>query len=212
MPPKIPSYRLHKASGQAFVQLKGHRFYLGKHGTPESEEKYSRFIAELLVSPHSTEKKVALANNGEPLLMVQLIAAYWEYAQTYYTRNGKRSGWLVHIRMVLRILRETYGHTPAVEFGPLSLKALRQKMIDKGKSRKYINKLMAIVPRIFKWAAGEELVPGAVYVNLRTVEGLQQGRTVGPPQSPRSYLEWQTRSPAAHQIGPPKRFPAIRLE
>ena len=26
----IPSYRLHKASGQAFVELGGRRFYLGK--------------------------------------------------------------------------------------------------------------------------------------------------------------------------------------
>ena len=29
----IPNYRLHKASGQAVVELDGRTFYLGKHGS-----------------------------------------------------------------------------------------------------------------------------------------------------------------------------------
>ncbi len=44
----------------------------------------------------------------------------------------------------------------AAEFGPLALKALRQKLIDAGHSRGYINKVVAIVPRVFKWAVAEE--------------------------------------------------------
>ena len=43
---KPPSYRLHKGSGQAFVQIKGRRYYLGKHDTLESRERYQRFLAE----------------------------------------------------------------------------------------------------------------------------------------------------------------------
>ena len=43
---------------------------------------------------------------------------------------------------------------------------------------------MAIVPRIFKWGASEELVPGAVYQNLRTVEGLRKGRCDSPDHPP----------------------------
>jgi integrase len=37
---------------------------------------------------------------------------------------------------------------------------------------------------MFKWAAGEELVPGSVYVNLQTVEGLRKGRTSAPDHPP----------------------------
>ncbi len=48
--PRIPKYRRH-ATGQAFVQVKGERFYLGKYGTEESKEEYRRFIAELTTSP-----------------------------------------------------------------------------------------------------------------------------------------------------------------
>jgi len=29
---RVPKYRLHKASGQALVQIDGRRIYLGKHG------------------------------------------------------------------------------------------------------------------------------------------------------------------------------------
>ena len=47
---KPPTYRLH-ATGQAFVQWKGKRFYLGKHGSNESKERYSRFVAEVWSKP-----------------------------------------------------------------------------------------------------------------------------------------------------------------
>jgi len=40
----------------------------------------------------------------------------------------------------------------------------------------------------------------------------QYAQPVGPPQSSRFCLERQTRSPVAHRTGPPRRFPAIRLE
>ena len=42
----IPNYRLHKSTGQAFVELSGRRFYLGKHGSKASREEYERRIAD----------------------------------------------------------------------------------------------------------------------------------------------------------------------
>jgi hypothetical protein len=42
----IPKYRLHRGSGQAFVQIKGKRHYLGVYDSPKSKEAYFRFIAE----------------------------------------------------------------------------------------------------------------------------------------------------------------------
>lgn len=43
---RTPSYRLHKPTGQAVVTLGGKDLYLGKHGTPESREKYDQLIVE----------------------------------------------------------------------------------------------------------------------------------------------------------------------
>ena len=45
---RTPKYRLHKASGQALVQLDGRRIYLGKYGTPESKERYRRLVTKWL--------------------------------------------------------------------------------------------------------------------------------------------------------------------
>jgi integrase len=106
-----------------------------------------------------------------------LGASYLRFAKDYYTKNGRPSDWLCHIRLIVTKLCDLYGRTPAIDFGPLKFKAIRQTLIDAGHSRPYINKLMAIVPRVFKWAAAEELLPASVYHSLRTVEGLKKGRT-----------------------------------
>ena len=118
------------------------------------------------------------------ITITELAAAYWEFVQAYYVKNGKPSGWLDHIRLMLRKVREIYGLTPAVDFGPLKLKAIRQTLIDAGHSRVYINKLVPIITRMFKWAAAAEIIPGGVYHALRTVEGLRRGRTEAPETKP----------------------------
>ena len=50
MNPRPPSYRLHKQSGQAIVTLNGRDHLLGRHGTPESKDKYNRLIAEWIAA------------------------------------------------------------------------------------------------------------------------------------------------------------------
>ena len=44
--PRLPSYRHHKPTDQAFVELNGKRHYLGKFGTRPSRTEYRRMIAE----------------------------------------------------------------------------------------------------------------------------------------------------------------------
>jgi len=177
----VPKYRHHKGSGQAFVQVKGKRHYLGKWDSPESKERYSAFVGELAVRPSLPPSFLPGDNQ---ITITEVCAVYWEHAQRYYCKNGKPSGWLAHIRLMLRKLRETYGLTPAADFGPIKLKAIRQTLIDAGHSRPYINKLVPIIPRMFKWAASEEIVPGGVYHALRTIEGLRKGRTVAHETKP----------------------------
>jgi hypothetical protein len=42
----VPKYCLHKARGLAYVRDRGKVRYLGKHGSPESQEAYARFLIE----------------------------------------------------------------------------------------------------------------------------------------------------------------------
>ena len=138
---KPPSYRLHKARNQAFVQFRGRRFYLGTYGTEESKERYRRFLAEVWVKADAAQVVIQPAPD---ITVVEVTAAYWQHAEGYYVTNGQPSGWLYHIRLVLRVLRELYGTSPAAEFGPIRLKTLRDQLILGNRSRKYVNKLVGV--------------------------------------------------------------------
>ena len=185
---KVPSYCLHKASGKAVVRLDGRDVYLGKHGSPESHEKYERAIAEWRIGHNGSavppDRSIAPNPENTVLTVNQVILAFWQHAETYYVKNGKPTRELAHFRIALKWLRRLYGRTPASEFGPLALKAIRQKGVEctskqtkERLSRRYINQQIDRIKRIFKWAVSEELVPPSVYQGLSTVRGLQYGRT-----------------------------------
>ncbi|MCC9608550.1 site-specific integrase [Blastopirellula sp. JC732] len=179
---RVPKYCHHAPSDQAYVRVSGRTIYLGKHGSNESHEAYGRLIAELATSDQkSTPHRPVDAND---LALAELCEAYQNHAEQYYRKGGKLSPWINHIRLATERLCKLYGTTPAVEFGPLRLKAFRQTLIDTGNSRRYINKLIAIIPQVFKWGASEELVPASTYEALRTVEGLKKGRTTAPETEP----------------------------
>jgi integrase len=179
----VPKYCLHKPSGRAYVRIHGKVVYAGDYGTAESKAKYGRLVAELATSSVSA---LSVVHATKTLTVVELADAYWQFAQGYYRRkDGIPSGWLRHIHLVLtKHLAALYGHTPAADFGPKAFKAIRQAMIDAGHSRQYINKLMPVIVRAFKWAAAEEIVSAEVYHALQTVEGLKRGRTDAPDTEP----------------------------
>jgi hypothetical protein len=90
------------------------------------------------------------------------------------------------VQSVIKRLRQWYGKTQAVEFGPLALKALRQRMIDEGLSRNAINRHVGRIRRIFRWAASEELLPVTTHQALPTVPGLRKGRGEARESDPRA--------------------------
>ncbi len=91
-----------------------------------------------------------------------MILCYWKHAAAYsgFTEDADR-GDAYSLRDALRVLKELYGRTPARDFGPLALKASRTAMLAKDWSRTYANAQVDRVLRMFRWAAEEELLPGA---------------------------------------------------
>ena len=77
--------------------------------------------------------------------------------------------------MHLKPLRVLYGMTLVTEFGPMSLKTVRQSFVNDKICRNEINKRTRRIVRLFKWGVAEELVPAAVHQALKTVEGLKRG-------------------------------------
>src|SRR4051794_22801812 len=86
---KLPSYSLHKPSGQAKVRFNGKTTYLGKFGTAESHQRYADFIARI---PKPEVTVVAEPAPGASLLVGEVVLRYYQHAQTYYVRDGVPTG------------------------------------------------------------------------------------------------------------------------
>lgn len=168
----LPKYRKHKASGQAVVTIDGKDFYLGPHRSKASRLEYDRLIGEWVQNGRSLPS----GGSGDTTI-VELVAAYWRFTKGYYAKNGRPTDELASIRIALKYLKEGYGDTPAAKFGPLALKAIRQKMIDSDGSRVYIYKLVGRIKRCFRWGVEQELVPVSVHQALATVAGIAKGKT-----------------------------------
>ena len=124
---KLPSYRLHKRSGQAIVNLSGKDFYLGPHGTKTSKHEYDRLIAEWLANGRS----LLAEGQANATTISDLCADYWRFCKTYYIKNGKPTDEQAGVRAALRQLRKQYGSSLAVDFGPLALEGVRDKMVSR---------------------------------------------------------------------------------
>jgi integrase len=155
------------------VWLDGHDVYLGLHAKPESRQKYDRLIAEWLANGR---RQAPVSQQAQ---MVDLLAAFTGHAQTYYSGSREFRNFLLAMRPV----RSLYGHTPVAEFSPLALRAVRQKFIEGGWCRTYINHQVNRVRHIVKWGVGMGLAPAAVLDALRAVEPLRKNRDANVRES-----------------------------
>jgi hypothetical protein len=176
MPTPVPSYRQHKPSGQAVVTLNGADFYLGPWNSPASRLEYDRRISEWLANGRQLPDAVPLG----ALSVVELADAFLEFAQGYYVQEGHTTKEYTTYEDLLKLVVELYGRVTVGEFGPLSLKAVREKLVQKGLVRQSINGHVHRIRRVFKWGVENQLVPALVLEGLRAVAPLKKGRTTAP--------------------------------
>ncbi len=172
--PRQPSYRLHKASGQAVVTINHHDHYLGVHGTPESRLRYERLITTWMAG----EPAPAPQANPADATIVELCVMYLrDFAEKHYVKNGKPTSEITNVKRAIRCLRECYAALPVREFSPLKLKACRDRLIQDGLCRSNVNRYAAIMIRIMAYGVENELVGGDVWHALQAVKPLQAGRS-----------------------------------
>jgi integrase len=183
-PPSVPKYRRHKQSGQAIVTLPdglGVRrdHVLGAYGSAASKQKYDRLVGEWQARGRS------LSTAGSAITVNELIHRFRDHARRHYVRpDGTETNEVTEYQHSLRPVRKLYGMTPARDFGPLALKAVREQFVALGWSRGVVNRRVGRIRHVFKWAASEQLVSGSVYLELMTVAGLRVGRTRAPEPEP----------------------------
>lgn len=170
-----PSYRHHRASGQAVVTLCGRDFYLGRFGSKASQLQYDRTISLWL---NAGRTLAFLRDAKADLTVTQVCAAFWQHAKTHYVHSdGSPTQELANYKRVIAPLRELFGRTLVTEFGPIKLKVVRDRLVADGLARETINHHVSRIRNLFRWGVANELVPSEIHQALCAVAGLQRGRT-----------------------------------
>ncbi len=191
---KAPSRRYH-LSGQSVVTIDGKDFYLGKHDSPESIARYAVLIAQYqqngcrLPESFSMDEIVQRVNlilgtglasqyqADEPITVRHVTASFREFAKIRYVDGSQE---LPRINRLCDELDEHDGSLEANQFGPLALQRQRDRWVKSGISRRYVNRQVNLVVRIFKRAVSQELVESSTWQRLKSIEPLRQGQTTAP--------------------------------
>lgn len=164
-----PRIRKQKCSGRphrAYILWHDQKIYLGRWGSPESHARYDRIIAE------GNFDNGASPITGTDITVAELALQYLRHCDSYYRDSNEGD----NVKLALRPVVNLYGDVPASQFGPKALRACRDRLVEQGGSRKYVNKHAVRIRGAFRWAVAEELIPSSVYEALKAVAGLKRGR------------------------------------
>ena len=105
----VPSYRLHKQSGQAIVTFPdgcgGRRDYLlGPYGSPESRAEYARLLAEW----EANSRRLPKAPAASDLTVNKIFNRLWPQVEAHYRRpDGSPTSEVEDFKLSLRPVRRT---------------------------------------------------------------------------------------------------------
>src|SRR5438552_3618923 len=115
----VPKMTKHKASGRAVVRLNGRDCYLGEWGSKAAKAEYDQLIGSWLANGRRIE-------TDDDFRISELVEQYLAFAAGYYSSDGG-TGEYEPLKRALVPLGELFGRERVNDFGPLKLKALRQK-------------------------------------------------------------------------------------
>jgi len=185
-----PKYRQHKARNLAKVSISRRDIYLGPYNSPESHQRYAQVIAawqagrtadeiEAIVKGTAMPEPDSIIGTAATITVGQLAKRFWaEHAATYYTSStGLSRGRTANVKVALRAVNDLFAALPAAEFGPLHFQHVRQSLVDRGLSRRYVNDNMRLVVALFSWGVSQQLVSALVPAALREVRPLRKGKS-----------------------------------
>lgn len=173
---RIPGYRHHKPSGQAFIEWRGKRYYLGKHGSLASKDAYKRFLQQHVLPHHPVPPEIKPGR----LSIATLCVHFLEWAKPN-VRANEYWAYTTGCNTLVKL----HGLTMADKFGPVKLNEVRDAWIAEKKwTRKYINRQLRRLRNLFRWAAEREYISADVLAKLDTVQPLLKGKVDVPEPDP----------------------------
>lgn len=200
----LPAMRLHRTTGHARVLINGTTHWLGPWGSPQAQLKYDRLVAAYIASGRQSVE-AATAPPAPPTppaadLTIGELCLRW-LADIKDTRGAgyKRSSTYVGALAATRALRPV-ATMPAAQFGPARLLEVRKAfaatrtirrnkqgeiVVDKPRTRRYVNDTVQRIVQMFSWAAVRELIPGDKPAALRELKPLRRGELCTTVDTPR---------------------------
>ncbi len=213
---EVPSIRAH-ISGQSIVTIDGKTFYLGKHNSPEAFARFAVLFADYQagkLGEYAPEQNKARAlailnpshcppstdQSNEPLTVRHLLAEFVRHVEKSYADNQQE---ISRAKLLEADICEHDGNVLAIDYGPRRLQAQRDRWIaDKNKSRAYINRLVNLVWRAWKWGVAQELCTNESWQRLKAVEPLRMGRTSAKENKSRTPVSIDVVTKTAKELSP----------
>ena len=198
---EMPRVAVVKPHDHVRVRIGGRAYWLGKAAngrvTKDQQREVSKLWQQYLHGgipdnqPLTETSADSQGVNSRELTVGQMMQQYLSYAEIYYRKpDGRTTSCVAEILTASRSL-VLWSDTPAEEFGPKALKAVRAAEINRGRPRVTVNRIAKTIRSAFKWAASEELVSASVWHALQTVAAIQKGRTKAPELPPvKEVAEW----------------------
>ena len=174
---QVPSLCRHKASGQAVIYFEGATIYLGPWGSPESVEKYGKFVAG--------ERPSVLTSYPS---MSEIAARYVAHRRSEMPRtSGEPHAIDVALRDAIRVV----GDIPVGGLSPQVLLQWRDDMIARGLSITTINKRTNYLLSFVRWSSVMGVVPVEVWQSLHAVQRLKPGRSAAADPRKVEPVDWE---------------------
>ena len=160
---RLPTYRRHKPSGQARVRWMGKELWFGLFDAPESRQRFAEFLKKVVsgtllgldLLSRRTAKAAQSADAG--ISVNELCVAFLRHADQHYRKGGELTAEYDCFISAIKPLKELFGIGSVSEFGPCALKAVRQKMVEKGWCRGYVNRSVTRIRQIFQIRCRERM-------------------------------------------------------
>ncbi len=194
-PPRI---HFHKASGQDRCRWRGRDYYLGLHGSGASRREYARLVVELA----DAAPKPRAGEKARPLAVADVLSQWFLHCARRHGEQGRETK---AYDRASRILTGLYASLPAAEFDADRLESVREKMVELGWCRTFVNKNVGRIRTIWRWAEKKKLVPAGAWGHLRTLTPLAPRASGVRESEPVRPCSWEDVQAVAGKATPPVR-------
>lgn len=179
---RIPKYRQHSTRDVGFVEFQGKRYYFeGHYNSTSSLKAYRNFLKDhVLADPPERDD-----HSGNVTTIRTMMAGFLDECKATCSKQEYEA-----YRLACRVAAEHYRDLPAKDFGPATLKRMREhyfkaRPVKRGKvlvevkkrnSPQYVNMQVQRLRKAFKWAVSEELIPAWVHHGLMTISPLASAK------------------------------------